>query len=70
MTTTPSTPPLPPEKKVRLSLRDLFIIVIALVAAILAEELLRRTGIPFGQAVVAGAGAFVGTFYFLEKIVE
>lgn len=33
------------------------------------QESLRRSAVPFGQAVVAGA-AFGGVFYFLERIVE
>lgn len=67
---TPPTPVPPPEKKVRVSVRDLIIIVIAILAGIVTEELLRRSGVPFGQAVVAAAAAFGGVFYFLERIVE
>lgn len=68
----PSPLPSPPspERRVRVSLRDLFIVVIAILAGIVAEELLRGSGVPFGQAVVAGAAAFGGVFYFLERIVE
>ena len=66
----PLPSPSPPEKKVRVSLRDLFIILIAVLAGIVAEELLCGSGVPFGQAVVAGAAAFGGVFYFLERIVE
>lgn len=67
--TTPGRPSTP-ESKVRVKLRDLFIVVVAVVAGILAEELLRRSGVPFGQAVVAGAAAAGGVFYFMDRLVE
>lgn len=68
-TPTPQNCP-PPENKVRIKVRDVVIIVIAIVAWIVAEELLRSSGVPFGQAVVAGAAAAGGIFYFLDRLIE
>lgn len=65
----PSSSP-PDPKPFKVSLRNLVIIVLAIVTGIIADELLRRSGMPPGSAAVAAAGAFGGVFYFLDRIVE
>lgn len=69
MSSTSSAPP-PPSKKVKISIRDLLILLPSIAAGVGAEQLLVSGSVPFGQAVIGGFAAFAGVFYFLDRIAE
>ena len=57
------------EPRFTLTQRNLLILVIAVIAGVVACLLLNGAGIALGQAIVAGAGAFGGTLFFIDRIV-
>lgn len=60
----------PPAPRVRLPLRTLSILLVAIAGGVGAEELVVHAGVPFGHAVITGFVAFAGIFLFLDRIID
>jgi hypothetical protein len=60
----------PPPRRCRLSPRDLLVLLLAVGAGFSSDLLVSSAGVSHGQAIVSGCVAFVGSFYFFDKITE